>query len=311
MASLPRPPIALPKSYNDLPFTQIKTSHYEKDPSIIILTLFRPKNYNAFTNTMMLELEHAYGLFDVDDRVKCIVFTGTGKIFCAGADLDDGFVGGKEKTNEHRDGGGRVTLAIHHCRKPTIGALQGSAVGVGITMTLPMNIRIAYKGAKIGFVFARRGLVMEACSSYFLPRLIGHSRAMTAVTTGSTYLATDSVWGGLFAETLERSEDVLPRALEVAKEVVRNTSVVSTYLMKEMMFRGKESAEATHLLDSRILYELFVSADNKEGVQSFMQKRPAEFTGTMDNTSVSAYPWWMPVDVVGRAKVDPSTKSKI
>ncbi|KAJ4292559.1 hypothetical protein N0V90_009222 [Kalmusia sp. IMI 367209] len=241
---------------------------------------------------MMQELESAYAMFDIDDRVKCIVFTGTGKIFCAGADLDVGFVGGQELINEHRDG------------KPTIGALNGSAVGVGITMTLPMNIRIAPRTAKIGFVFARRGLVMEACSSYFLPRLIGHSRALAAVTTGSTYLAGDPIWSGLFTEVVERSEDVLPRALQVAKEVVSNTSVVSTYLMKEMMFRDVGSAEGQHLLDSRILYELFTSADNKEGVKSFMEKRPAKFTGTMDNTSVSAYPWWNPIDVVRRPKID-------
>jgi enoyl-CoA hydratase/carnithine racemase len=156
--------------------------------------------------------------------------------------------------------GGRVTLAIHHCRKPTIGALNGSAVGVGITMTLPMNIRIAPKAAKIGFVFARRGLVMEACSSFFLPRLIGHSRAMTAITPGATYPASDPVWSGLFAYTVDRAEDVFPKAIEVAQEVVKNTSVVSTYLMKELMFRDTGSAEGQHLLDSRILYELFTSA---------------------------------------------------
>ena len=126
-------------------------------------------------------------------------------------------------------------------------------------MTLPMNIRITHKASKIGFVFARRGLVMEACSSYYLPRLIGHSRAMQAVTTGATYLATDPVWSGLFAEVVDRPEEVLPAALKVAGEVVANTSSVSTYLMKEMMFRDKGSAEATHLLDSRILFELFTS----------------------------------------------------
>ena len=169
-------------------------------------------------------------------------------------------------------------------------------------MTLPMNIRIAYGASKIGFVFARRGLVMEACSSYFLPRLVGYSRAMTAVTTGSTYLATDKVWDGLFAETLDRREDVLPRALQVAEDVVKNTSSVSTYLMKEMMFRDQGSAEGQHLLDSRILYELFQSQDNKEGVKSFLEKRPAKFTGTMENTTVSAYPWWVPVNLVGRPK---------
>lgn len=127
-------------------------------------------------------------------------------------------------------------------------------------MTLPMNIRLTHKASKIGFVFARRGLVMEACSSFFLPRLIGHSRAMQAITTGSTYTASDKVWDGLFAEVLERSDDVLPRALNIAQEVVKNTSVVSTYLMKEMMYRDKGSPEGQHLLDSRILYELFTSA---------------------------------------------------
>lgn len=126
-------------------------------------------------------------------------------------------------------------------------------------MTLPMNIRITHAKSKIGFVFARRGLVMEACSSFYLPRLIGHSRAMQAVTTGSTYLATHPVWSGLFAEVVDRPEDVLPAALKVAREVVQNTSAVSTYLMKEMMFRDTGSAEATHLLDSRILFELFTS----------------------------------------------------
>lgn len=123
-----------------------------------------------------------------------------------------------------------------------------------------MNIRIVYKNAKIGFVFARRGLVMEACSSFFLPRLIGHSRAMNAVTTGSTYLATDPIWSGLFAHMVDTPEGVLPKALEVATEVVKNTSAVSTYLMKELMYRDKGSPEGTHLLDSRILFELFQSA---------------------------------------------------
>jgi enoyl-CoA hydratase/carnithine racemase len=155
--------------------------------------------------------------------------------------------------------GGRVTLSIFHCRKPTIGALQGSAVGVGITMTLPMNIRIAYAGAKIGFVFARRGLVMEAASSYFLPRLVGHSRAMQAITTGAVYPASDKIWDGLFSEVLDKAEDVLPRALAVAEEVAKNTSVVSTYLMKEMMFRDAGTPEGQHLLDSRVIYELFGS----------------------------------------------------
>jgi enoyl-CoA hydratase/carnithine racemase len=278
-----KPDINLPSSYNDLKFTQIQTRHHDKEPSVIILTLYRPKNYNAFTDTMREEIEAAYAMFDVDDRVKCIVVTGDGRMFCAGADLEgNGFGQGTygedaEKVQDHRDGyarphlgrrqghiltsnsGGRVTLSIFHCRKPTIGALQGSAVGIGITMTLPMNIRIAYKNAKIGFVFARRGLIMEACSSFFLPRLVGHSRAMQAITTGATYLASDKIWDGLFSEVVDRPEDVLPKALEVAEDVVKNTSSVSTYLMKELMWRDAGSPEAQHLLDSRVIYELFGS----------------------------------------------------
>ncbi|KAF1946814.1 ClpP/crotonase [Clathrospora elynae] len=302
----------LPNSYNDVQFTQIQTRHHDKEPGVIIVTLYRPGKYNAFTDTMREELETAYAMFDVDARVKCVVVTGSGRMFCAGADLDVGFGDGEgERVQDHRDGGGRVALAIHHCRKPTIAAIQGSAVGVGITMTLPMNIRICYKAAKIGFVFSRRGLVMEACSSFFLPRLIGHGRAMQAITTGSTYLASDKVWDGLFSELCERPEDVLPRALEVAEDVVRNTSSVSTYLMKELMYRDKGSPEAQHLLDSRVIYELFGSPDNTEGVQSFLQKKQAKFTGTMENTKVTGYPWWMPLDTLGRPKVAPTGKAKM
>jgi enoyl-CoA hydratase/carnithine racemase len=313
-----RPDIVLPDSYTDLNahFTCIRLSYHPTEPSVIILTLYRPGKHNAFTDVMRAEIETAYAMFDADARVKCVVVTGDGRIFCAGADLDIGFGEGTngeeaEGITEHRDGGGRVTLSIFHCRKPTIGALQGSAVGIGITMTLPMNIRIAYAGAKIGFVFARRGLVMEAASSYFLPRLVGHSRAMQAITTGAVYPASDKIWDGLFSEVLDKAEDVLPRALAVADEVAKNTSVVSTYLMKEMMFRDAGTPEGQHLLDSRVIYELFGSRDNTEGVQSFLEKRPAKFVGTMNNTNVTGYPWWVPIDTLGRAKVDPSGKPKM
>ncbi|EOD52085.1 Enoyl- hydratase isomerase [Neofusicoccum parvum] len=306
---------SLPTSYSTLPFKEIKLSHYPpSSPTptpIIVLTLYRPGKHNAFTPTMMAELEQAFGLVDADDRVRCVVVTGDGKIFCAGADLEVGFVGGKERVNDHRDGGGRVVLAIHRCRKPVIGALQGSAVGVGITMTLPMAIRVAYKDAKVGFVFARRGLVMEACSSFFLPRLVGHSRALHLTTTGSVYRASDKLLDPLFTELCDRPDDVLPKALEIAKDVVENTSVVSTNLMKELMWRDTGSAEAQHLLDSRILYELFSSSDNKEGVQSFLEKRPPKFNGTMEKDAPGAYPWWNPIDTVGTPKVDQQSKSKL
>lgn len=193
--------------------------------------------------------------------------------------------------------GGRTSLAIHQCSKPTIAALQGAAVGVGITMCLPAAIRIAYAKAKVGFVFSRRGIIMEACSSYFLPRLIGHSRALHLTTTGSVYPADHPLFGTLFSETLPTSDAVLPRALELADEIAKNTSTVSTKLMRDLMYRGPDSAEGAHLLDSRIIHGLFGSKDNNEGVQSFLQKRPARFTGEIPKDCPDGYPWWQPVDV--------------
>jgi enoyl-CoA hydratase/carnithine racemase len=219
------------------------------------------------------------------------------KIFCAGADLD----GGKglsfqqDTLRTHRDGGGRVTLAIHRCTKPVIAAINGSAVGIGITMTLPMSIRIVSERAKIGFVFARRGIVMEAASSYFLPRLIGLSRAMHLVTTGSVYPATHPLLSQLFSEILPE-EQVLSRALEVATDVAENTSVVSTALMRDLMWRGPGTAEGTHLLDSKILLELFEGKDKKEGIESFLEKRKPEFRGDMERNAPGVWPWWEGVD---------------
>ncbi|KAF4302182.1 putative enoyl- hydratase isomerase protein [Botryosphaeria dothidea] len=307
--------VSLPSSYETLPWSDIRVSHHPANsPSptpIVIVTLHRPGKHNAFTGVMTEELERLFTLVDVDDRVRAVVVTGHGSIFCAGADLEIGFQGGKERVNDHRDGGGRVALAIHRCSKPVIGALQGSAVGVGITMALPMSIRVAYKDAKIGFVFARRGIIMEATSSFFLPRLIGHSRAMHLTTTGSVYRANDKLLEPLFTQLCDRSDEVLPKALEIAKEVVENTSIVSTNLMKELMWRDTGSAEAQHLLDSRILYELFSSRDNKEGVQSFFEKRKPKFSGTMSNDAPAAYPWWEPVDTAGKPKVDGATKPKL
>ncbi|KXL49388.1 hypothetical protein M433DRAFT_65060 [Acidomyces richmondensis BFW] len=297
------PQLPLPTSYATTSFKQIRLHHVpassQEVTPVVVLELYRPQKYNAFTNTIMSEMEHAFQLFDVDDRVKCIVVTGHGRMFCAGADLDTGFVGGEEDTRDHRDGGGRVTLAIHRCRKPVIAAVQGSAVGIGITMTLPMSIRIAYKDAKIGFVFARRGLVMEAASSFFLPRLIGMSKALHLCTTGATYPASHPLLNDLFSETLDKPEAVLPRALEIADDIVKNTSSVSTYLMREMMYRDTGTAEGQHMLDSRIIYELFSSKDNKEGVKAFLEKRPVKFTGTMQNDAPAAWPWY---DTVNTAK---------
>lgn len=259
-------PIPLPSSYNDLKFSELLVSHHPaSSPTptpIIIVTLYRPKNYNAFTDGMCCEIEQIFALLSIDDRVKAVVMTGHGRMFCAGADLAQGFKldGSQHRAAEtektHRDGGGRVSLAIHNCSKPTIGAIQGAAVGVGITMTLPMTIRVGWAQAKIGFVFARRGLVAEAASSYFLPRLVGYSKALHLVTTGATYPASHPLLSDLFTETTEKPEQVLPRALEIAEDVVANTSTVSNFLIREMIWRGPGSAEETHLLDSKVLFGL-------------------------------------------------------
>ncbi|KAE9965084.1 hypothetical protein BLS_007856 [Venturia inaequalis] len=293
----PRLPLLnIPASYSDLNTKQIKiTNHPANSTSVTpiqIVTLYRPGKLNAYTETMTEELEHVFGLFDLDNRVKAIVFTGDGRVFCAGADLDGGF---KKIEGE--------SITIHQCRKPTICALQGSAVGVGITMTLPMAIRVAYSKAKIGFVFARRGLVMEAASSYFLPKLVGLSRAMHLITTGATYPANHRLLDGLFSETVDTPEGVLPRALEIAQEYTDNCSGVSWALMRDMMWRNPGSAEGAHLLDSRIIYSLFDTKDNVEGVKSFLEKRKVDFKGSMADSAPSSYPWWEPINVVERAKV--------
>jgi enoyl-CoA hydratase/carnithine racemase len=174
-----------------------------------------------------------------------------------------------------------------------------------------MAIRLAPKTAKIGFVFGRRGLVMEAASSFFLPRLIGFSKAMHLVTTGATYPANHPLLSDLFSETLDRPDQVLPRALEIAQDITENVSSVTWALMRDMMYRNPGTAEEAHLLDSRIIYEMFQSTDNKEGVKAFLEKRPVKFTGTMESDAPAAYPWWTPVDVVERVKAKTHPKAKI
>ena len=178
-------------------------------------------------------------------------------------------------------------------------------------MTLPMTIRLAWQGAKIGFVFSQRGVVMEAASSFFLPRLIGHSRALYLTTTGSTLPASSPHFGDLFHELLPSPQDVLPRALELAEQIVKQTSTVSTYLMREMMWRNPGSAEGTHLLDSQIMWELYEKEDKKEGIRSFLEKREPVMTGTVSNGMPANVPWWEPIDTVPRGGKERTGKSKL
>ncbi|PGH02783.1 hypothetical protein AJ79_07548 [Helicocarpus griseus UAMH5409] len=311
------PTLPLPPSYAALPTQHIKISHVPADSPtptpVLLLTLNRPDKLNAFTGTMAEEMVSFFNAVDVDDRVKAIVVTGSGRAFCAGADLEIGFpkstAGNGARKNEgddgeHRDSGGRVALAIHTCRKPTIMALNGPAVGIGITMTLPATIRLATRGSKIGFVFSRRGLVMEAASSFFLPRLIGYSRALHLTATGATYPAEHELFGSLFSEVLPTGEATVKRALELAGDIAKNTSGVAVSLMREMMYRGPGSAEEAHLLDSKVIYGLFGGRDNEEGVKSFLEKRAPVFGASFGRKGdvPDVYPWWTPVDVRPRAK---------
>ncbi|EPE32422.1 ClpP/crotonase [Glarea lozoyensis ATCC 20868] len=257
---------------------------------------------------MAQSLIQAFNLLSTDSRVKTIVLTSStqSSIFCAGADLEIGLSYTQDTATTHRDMGGQVALAIHNCKKPVIAAITGSAVGVGITMTLPCAIRVVSDKAKVGFVFARRGIVMEACSSFFLPRLVGWSRAMHLVTTGAVYRATHKLFGDLFTEIV-KPEQVMEKALELAEEISGKTSTVSTTLMRDLMWRGPGTVEETHLLESRVLWELFGGRDKKEGVESFVGKREVSFEGNMEDDKPEVWPWWERVDV----KVPEMEKSKL
>jgi enoyl-CoA hydratase/carnithine racemase len=268
---------------------------------VATITLDRPERMNAFTPRMCRELLDALAAADSDDAVRVVIVTGAGRAFCAGADLGAGgatFDGGKQGSSAtidtHRDEGGLVTLKIHESRKPVIGAINGSAVGVGITMTLPMDVRIAARGAKIGFVFARRGIVPEAASSWFLPRLVGIQRAAEWVYTGRVFRAEEEgLASGLFARVVE-PEQVLPTALSLAREIADNTSAVSVALARQMLWRmlGAASPYEAHRIDSKAIFWMGRSPDAYEGVTSFLEKRAPRFAMKPSQDMPPFYPWW-------------------
>ena len=262
---------------------------------VLTLTLNRPERLNAFNETMLAELLAALDAADADDAVRAVIVTGAGPAFCAGADLGGG--GGTFDAGAPgavpRDGGGRVALRLFDMRKPVIAAVNGPAVGVGATMTLPMDVRLASEQARFGFVFARRGIVPEACSSWFLPRVVGISRALEWVVTGRVFPAAEALAAGLVSRVLPPDE-LLPAARALAREIAANTSAVSVCLARQMLWKmlGADHPMEAHRLDSRGIHFMGRSPDAYEGVQSFLEKRPARFSMRVSRDLPDFYPFW-------------------
>jgi enoyl-CoA hydratase/carnithine racemase len=277
----------------------------EIDRSIMVITLNRPDKLNAYTGAMGSEIEDAFRRADVDDNVRAIIVTGSGRAFCAGADVSGGAasfdtsgqhgagVFGNRGGSSSHSGSGFVD-AIFRCRKPSIAAINGSAVGIGITMTLPMDVRIAAKGAKIGFIFARRGLVPEAGSAWFLPKLVGLPQALRWAISGRIFDAQEALSGGLISEVTEPA-DLLARAREIALELTAETCPVSVALTRQMLWRFAGAPDPFGLLaiDGAISRERGSHADVREGVASFLEKRSPAFPGKVSSDMPSQYPWWM------------------
>jgi enoyl-CoA hydratase/carnithine racemase len=283
--------------------------HYEVVEGIATVTLCRPEKLNAFTVQMMEELLHAFDWIDANDEVRAVIVTGEGRAFCAGADLSAGTttfrskLGGESTMHSGgtfdysdsgaRDNGGLLTLRIFRCLKPVIAAINGPAIGIGATMTLPMDIRLASDDAKIGFVFARRGIVPEAASCYFLPRIVGISRALEWCYSGSVFSSADAKAGGLIRE-IYRPDRLLSAARELAREITANSAPVSVALIRQMMWRGLGMTDPmqAHRIDSRGIVSRGRSSDVAEGIESFLEKRPPKFADRVSVDMPDYFPWW-------------------
>jgi enoyl-CoA hydratase/carnithine racemase len=273
------------------------------ESGVMTVTLNRPEKLNAFTAEMMSELIDTFDRVDADDEVRAVVVTGAGRGFCAGADLSsgggtfdseaEGRLSKDGKRIAPRDGGGLLTLRIYECKKPVIAAVNGAAVGVGVTQTLPMDIRLASEKARFGFVFARRGLAPEAASSWFLPRVVGISKAMEWVATGRIFGAEEALAAGLVSEVLA-PDALLPRAQELAAEIAANTSAVSVALSRQMLWKmlGAQHPMEAHRVDSQVIDYMGSRADAREGVESFLEKRSPDFSMKVSKDMPDFFPWW-------------------
>ena len=294
-------------------YKQIKTEIDEN--GIMVLTLCRPEAMNAFTGRMMHEMIDALDKADADDAVRAIIVTGDGeRAFCAGADLSEGDKtfdyaarsdGGKKSnvisdgdevnwsSQDIRDSGGILTLRIYDSINPIIGAINGAAVGIGVTMQLPMDVRIASDNARFGFVFARRGIVPEACSSWFLPRIVGISQALKWCYSGEVFGAEEALHGGLVSEIVPPA-DLLARAKEMALQMTQMSSPVSVAMTRQMLWRmmGADHPMEAHKIDSKAVFGRGRQSDAKEGVMSFLEKRAPEFADKPSSDMPGFYPWW-------------------
>ncbi len=287
-----------------------ETISLDIDDGIATLTLNRPEKMNAFTGKMMQEIIAAFDITDADDEVGAVIVTGSGeRAFCAGADLSEGAktfdyearaqtgeVGRISEEDIRRDGGGRVTLRIYESLKPVIGAINGAAVGIGVTMQLPMDIRIASDTARFGFVFARRGIVPEACSSWFLPRLVGISRALEWCYSGKVFDAEEALDGGLVRAIYPQAQ-LMDKAREMAREIIDNTAPVSVALTRQMLWRmlGADHPMEAHIVDSAAIFDRGQTDDAREGVMSFLEKRAPKYPEKVSSGLPNFWPWWKEV----------------
>jgi enoyl-CoA hydratase/carnithine racemase len=268
---------------------------YQVSDRVLTITLDRPDRLNAFTDQMCYELIDAFDHADTDDEVRAIIVTGRGRGFCAGADLGAGRSTFTERSpdDDGRDTGGKLVLRIFNALKPTIAAINGPAVGIGLTMTLPMDVRFATPTAKMGMVHARRGILPEACSTWFLPRIVGISRAIEWVSTGRVFLPDEALEAGLIRAVVE-PDALLARARALAVEIAENSAALSVALARQMCWKllGADHPMAAHRLDSRGIRALAASGDPAEGVASFLEKRPPVFPGLVSRDMPAFFPWW-------------------
>jgi enoyl-CoA hydratase/carnithine racemase len=290
-----------------MPLRALHTTRYDVDEhGIATITLHRPDKLNAYNAQMREELGLLFDETDGDDAVKAVIVTGAGRAFCAGADLSSGgdtfdrhapqHQGALEKLKVgevYRDGGGTNTLRIYESLKPVIGAINGPAVGIGATIQLPMDVRMASTSARFGFVFVRRGITPEAASSWFLPRLVGMQTALEWCMTGRVFGADEALARGL-VRSLHAPDELLPAARALAREIVDHAAPVSVALTRQMLWRLSAAAHPmdAHRIDSRAIQSRGQSADVREGVGAFLEKRPAVFPDRVSTDMPAFFPWW-------------------